>query len=71
MRGPKLIPFFFSLKIGEDQKKGFRVRRCHVFTENVSENQKKRFSLFVIRPLIFSEALGFSLLSRDVLNRYF
>ena len=56
MRGSRLFPFF-RLKIGEDQKKGIRVRRLVVFTENIGEDQKKRFSLFVMRPLIFSETL--------------
>ena len=65
-------------------KKGLHVRRCRVFTENVGEDQKKRSSLFMMRPLIFSEApifseaLGFSLHGLlvnpafiDVLTAYF
>ena len=40
MRDPRLV-LFFPLKIGEDQKKVFHVRRC-VFTENISEDQKKK-----------------------------
>ena len=35
-------------------------------TENLGEEQKNKFSLFVMRPFIFSEALGFVLLSRYV-----
>ena len=64
MRGPRPI-IFFALKISEDQeKKDFHVRRCRVFTENIGEDQqKKRSSLFVMRPPIFCEALGFGLLS--------
>ena len=42
-------------------EKGLHVRRCRVFTKNIGEDQKKRSSLFVMKPLIFSEALGFSL----------
>ena len=32
------------------------------FTENIDKEQKKRSSLFLMRPLIFSEAVGFCLL---------
>ena len=44
MRGPRLFLFFPS-KVGKDQKKGLRVRRCRVFTENVGEEQKKKKGL--------------------------
>ena len=59
MRGFRLI----SLEIGEDQKKGLHVRRLLFFPPEIGEGQKKRSSMFVMRPLIFSEALDFSLLS--------
>ena len=53
----------------EKKERVRHVRRCRVFTANIGEDQKKkkkkkkRSPLFVMRPLIFSEALGFSLLS--------
>ena len=50
----------FSRKISVDQNKGLHVCRCRVFTENIGEDQKK-FSLFEMKSLIFSEALSFSL----------
>ena len=64
MRGLRLFPFF-CLEIDEDQKNDLHVRRCRVFTENIGDwrRPKIRSLLFVMRPLIFSEALGFSLLS--------
>ena len=36
---PKTISIF-PLEIGEDQKKGLRIRRCCAFTVNSGEDQK-------------------------------
>ena len=63
MRGPKLF-LFFPLEIGKDKKKKVFMSADVVFSLKISlKTEKKGFSLFVLRPLIFSEALGFSLLS--------
>ena len=40
MQGPKLF-LFFPLKIGDDQKKGFHVRRCRILTVNMVKTKKK------------------------------
>ena len=40
-------------------KKSSLIQRYPVFTENIGEEQKKRSSLFVIRPLIFFEGPHF------------
>ena len=65
MRGPRLFLFFLP-KVGEKTKRSKKrssCRKCRVFTENIGKDQKKRSSLFMMKPLIFSEALGFSFLS--------
>ena len=55
MRGPRLF-LFFRLEIGKDHKKRSIRPQMYVFTKNIGED-KKRPLLFVIRPLIFYEAL--------------
>ena len=47
----------------KSKKKVYRFSDVLFFTESIGEKRKKRSSLFVIRPPIFSKALGFSLLS--------
>ena len=56
MRGPGLF-LFFPLRIGEDQKKGFRDRRCRVFPENIGDEDQKK-SLHVRRYRVFTEYIG-------------
>ena len=58
MWGPRLFD-----NTERKSKKSLLVLRCPVFTESIVERAKKRSWLFVLRPLIFFEALDFSLLS--------
>ena len=62
MRGPRL--FDHTDWNNKKKKVCTSIFRCPVLLENISEERKKGlFLLFVMRPLIFFEALGFSLLS--------
>ena len=59
-------PVFTENIDSEEQKKRYTRPQMFSFPQKVSVKRKKQSLLFVMSPTIFSEALGFSLLSLHV-----
>ena len=62
---PQMSCFLWKYRHSEEQNKDIHILRCSVFHWKYHK-EKKRSSLFLMRPSIFSEALGFGLFSLHV-----
>ena len=58
---PQMSCFHWKYRYNEEQKKDMHVLRCSVIPWKYRWENKKRSWLFVMRPPIFYDALGFSL----------